>query len=222
MPKKSHISQKRWRKWWRDYKKKLPHWAVSFESSKLAADFIKLLRKYHIAKGKILEIGCGNGRDSFFFALQGFNVTGVDIAPEALNLCNQKRADFIKKRKIKKSQIQFLLTDAENLPFRDESFTGGYSIGVFHSTNLGKSLKELARVIKQNGLVMIHLYEKTVFLPSKKIERYYSAREIKSILARLPFRVLKFESNITRRGYNYDEKIGSHKHFSIILSLRKL
>jgi ubiquinone/menaquinone biosynthesis C-methylase UbiE len=133
----------------------------------------------------------------------------------------QKRADFIKKRKVKKSQIQFLSANAENLPFKDESFIGGYSIGVLHSTNLGKSLKELARVIKQNGLVMIHLYEKTIFLPSKKIEKYYVAREIKSILAQLPFRVLKFKSNITRGKYDYDEKIGSHKHFSIILSLRK-
>jgi len=221
MPGKSHISQKQWKKWWRDYKKKFPHWAVSFEPSKLATDFIKLFRKYRITKGKVLEIGCGNGRDSFFFALQEFNVTGIDIAPEALYLCNQRRADFVKKRKIKKSQIQFLLANTENLPFRDESFIGGYSIGVLHSTNLRKSLKELARVIKQNGLVMIHLYEKTIFLPSKKIERYYSAREIKSILAQLPFRVLKFKSNITRRKHDYDEKIGSHKHFSIILSLRK-
>lgn len=218
MSKKPSLSQKQWEK----HYKKLPHWAVSLEPSKLALNFIKLLRKCRITKGKILEIGCGNGRDSFFFAGQGFDVTGIDIAPGAITLCQKNKTAFIKKGIIKKSQIKFLAANAEKLPFKEKSFIGAYSVGVLHSTNLEKSLRELARVIENNGLIVIHIFEKTIFLPAKKMEKYYSPKEIKNIVAKLPFRILKFESNISRKNPDYDKKTGWHKHFATILCLKKI
>lgn len=39
------------------------------------------------AGGKLLEIGCGNGRDSLYFASRGFEVVGADYSPPALELC---------------------------------------------------------------------------------------------------------------------------------------
>lgn len=36
---------------------------------------------------RLLDIGCGNGRDSIFFATLGFNVTCVDYSPAALEVC---------------------------------------------------------------------------------------------------------------------------------------
>jgi len=219
MPKKSYISKKQWKKQWKEYKKNLPHYATIFKPSKLARDFVNLLKKHRLVKGDILEIGCGNGRDSFFFARQGFDTTGFDISPEAIKFCKERQNEFIKN---KKAQIKFLAADAEKLPFRDESFIGAYSVGVLHSTNLKKSLKELSRVMKKGGLVMVHLFEKTVFLPSKKVEQNYSAKEIKNILAKFPFKILKFASNLTRSKPDYDEKAGFHKHFSVIMSLEKI
>ena len=35
----------------------------------------------------ILEIGCGNGRDSKFFSSKGHHVTGLDRSGEAIELC---------------------------------------------------------------------------------------------------------------------------------------
>lgn len=200
----------------------LPHWAASLKPSKLALNFVEFLRKHQIREGKILEIGCGNGRDSFFFASQGFDVIGIDIAPGAIALCKKNKTTFIKKGMIKKSQIRFLIAKAEKLSFKEKSFIGGYSIGVLHNTNLEKSLKELSRVIKKNGLVVIHLYERTVFLPSKKVEEYYSSKEIKNILTKLPLRILKFESNTSIKKLDYDKRIGWHKHFATIIYLKKI
>lgn len=222
MPQKSYIYQKKWKKQWKEYKKKLPHWAVDAEPSKLARSLLKLLKKHEIKKGKILEIGCGNGRDSLFFACSGFNITGIDVAPEAISLCNKKRADSVKKQITIKSKIKFLVADAENLPFEDKSFVAAYSIAVLHSTDLEKSLKELARVIKKNGLALIHVYEKTIFLPSNKIKKIFSPEKIKNILAKLPFHILEFKSGVTTKKIDYDEELGEHKHFSIIMSLRRL
>lgn len=218
MPQKSYISKKQWE----EYYKELPHWATSLKPSKLTLNFIKLFKKYCVTKGKILEIGCGNGRDSFFFAYHGFSVTGIDISQRAIAICKKNKTAFIKKRIIKKSQIKFLVADTEKLLFKEKSFIGVYSIGVLHNTNLEKSLKELARVIKNNGLIVIHLYEKTIFLPIKKVEKYYSAKEIKNIVAKLPFRILKFKFNITRKKPDYDKEVGWHKHFATVLYLKKI
>ena len=36
---------------------------------------------------RLLEIGCGNGRDALYFASRGFQVVGVDYSPPAVELC---------------------------------------------------------------------------------------------------------------------------------------
>ena len=42
--------------------------------------------------GRLLEVGCGNGRDSLFFSSVGFQVTAADYALKAVELC-QSRAE---------------------------------------------------------------------------------------------------------------------------------
>ena len=43
-----------------------------------------------VSPGKALEIGCGTGTDSLWLASRGFSVTGVDIAPEAIEMARRK------------------------------------------------------------------------------------------------------------------------------------
>ena len=38
-------------------------------------------------KQNILEIGCGNGRDSKYFSSKGHHITGLDRSAEAIELC---------------------------------------------------------------------------------------------------------------------------------------
>tara|TARA_B100000780_G_C21111517_1_gene449216 strand:+ start:190 stop:822 length:633 start_codon:yes stop_codon:yes gene_type:complete len=47
--------------------------------------------KIKSTKGKILDIGCGNGRDTYFFNKQGFKVTGVDISKNAIEKNSKKK-----------------------------------------------------------------------------------------------------------------------------------
>jgi len=52
----------------------------------------------------IVEFGCGNGRDSEFFALNGYQVLAFDASSEAIALCQ---------RRTKSTQVRYLLSNAQ-------------------------------------------------------------------------------------------------------------
>jgi len=65
-------------------------------------------KKIQKTKGKILDIGCGNGRDSYFFNKKGFKVIGIDISQKAIqkNSKNKNKNLIFKKFDIGKNKIQ--------------------------------------------------------------------------------------------------------------------
>ena len=44
--------------------------------------------KDYLSNGKILDAGCGDGKNSTYLEKQGFSVTGFDISSKALNHCH--------------------------------------------------------------------------------------------------------------------------------------
>lgn len=42
------------------------------------------------AKGRVLDIGCGAGRHSLYLQQKGFDVTGVDASPLAIEVCRMR------------------------------------------------------------------------------------------------------------------------------------
>ncbi len=55
----------------------------------------------------IIDIGCGNGRDSLFFSSLEHNVCGIDKSEEAINFCNALTSS-------KSLKAQFLNSDINN------------------------------------------------------------------------------------------------------------
>ncbi len=207
--------KEKWRKSYNNIKNP-PHWAVYMEPSRLLTrDFFGILKKEKIGKGKILDIGCGNGRDSIFLAKKGYEVVGIDITPKAIALA--------KKNGLKTKNLKFIVADAEKLPFKDESFDSVYSIGVLHCTDLNQSLKEVVRVLKNSGAGVIHLWEETLMVKTGKMKILSSAPKIKSILRKLPVKILNFKNKITTNKIDYDEgEKNAHKHYAIIFSFKKI
>lgn len=50
----------------------------------------KIINKYHLEKSKILEIGCGEGRDARYLLNKNYNVIATDISKEAIDYCKKK------------------------------------------------------------------------------------------------------------------------------------
>lgn len=214
--------KEKWRKSYNNIKNP-PHWAICVEPSKLLTrDFFGILKKEKIKEGRILDIGCGSGADSICLAKQGYQAIGVDITPKALALAKKNKKELLK-NKVQSKDLKFIVADAEKLPFKNEFFDGIYSIGVLHSTNLNKSLKEAVRVLKNGGIGIIHFWEKTFMVKNEKFISRVSALKVKEILQKLPVKILSFENNITTGKIDYDEgKKNAHKHYAIIFSFKKI
>jgi SAM-dependent methyltransferase len=93
----------------------------------------------------ILEIGAGTGQDSEFFLQAGLQVTSIDFSEESVLLC-------------RKRGIHALVMDFYHMTFNDHEFESLYAFNcLFHvpSADTGAVFKELARVIRPGGFLLI-------------------------------------------------------------------
>jgi len=117
--------------------------------------FTDKIADYGFWKGKrILEIGCGLGKNFSRFAAGGAVATAVDMSIESIKLTKKRLAIFGLKGNL-------CLADAENLPFKDNAFDLIFSWGVLHHTpDTQSAIGEVCRCIKPGGKAIIMLYRK--------------------------------------------------------------
>lgn len=106
---------------------------------------------------KILDAGCGEGRNLIYFLNNGFDVHGLDINDEAIQMLHF----IIGSNYNHYSKSRFQVADLANLPYQDSSFDYVICSAVLHfSTNAQKfwsSVSELHRVLSTNGTLFIRM-----------------------------------------------------------------
>ncbi len=106
------------------------------------------------AGARLLEVGCGMGTDLLQFARAGASVTGVDLTPRSIQISQQHFAVY-------GASGDFAISDAEHLPFANESFDVVYSNGVLHHTpDTAGAVREVHRVLRSNGQARVMLYHR--------------------------------------------------------------
>lgn len=98
---------------------------------------------------KVLVFGCGEGAESFFLAKNGAEVTGIDIADGAIQTAKQNAV-----KQGVDNKCFFLVMDAENLQFKENTFDLITASGVIHHIDFSKVLPEMLRVIKPRGEII--------------------------------------------------------------------
>lgn len=95
---------------------------------------------------KICEVGCGSARLSCFLSDYGYDVVGLDYSKNALKVAKN---NFI----LTNNEGHFICGDAENLPFKDDSFDVVMSTGLLeHFKNPQPIIDEMVRALKSGGL----------------------------------------------------------------------
>jgi ubiquinone/menaquinone biosynthesis C-methylase UbiE len=152
-------------------------------------------------KGKVLDLGCGSGRN--FFEKKGLGFYGIDFSEQMVKLAK------------KKPYKKVLKSNAWEIKFPDNFFNCALYISALHcipsEENREKSLIELARVLKPKARAFISVWDKEQpkfknkgkeiylkwgFKEGKKefyIERYYRLYTKKEIIKLLEkhFRIIK-------------------------------
>lgn len=124
-------------------------WAKKINNSetnkRVKVVFEDLLPKKDIKGKKFLEVGCGLGYFSNKASRLGAKVSGIDIGPKLVAI-NKKLTPNGK----------FIVSSASKLSFKDESFDVVLSTEVIeHVENQKAALKEMSRVLKKNGILVI-------------------------------------------------------------------
>src|SRR3989344_2817798 len=141
--------------WLKEYSEKGIPSSFRQEPSGAVTYFFDFLKKQGIRKGRLLDVGCGKGRNSIFFAKNGWEVYSIDFVPEIINELNNSS----KKNNLKLTAICQSAT--EKLPFPDNHFDAVIDIFCYkHQTDKKKQKKfrnELYRILKKNGLYLLSL-----------------------------------------------------------------
>ena len=101
---------------------------------------------------KLLEVGSGLGLELAQLAEFGFEVTGIDLAPRAVQTCQ----GYLAYRGL---SGRALVQNAEHMELPDNYFDAVYSSGVLLCTpDIHRAIAEIWRVLKPRGKILIILY----------------------------------------------------------------
>lgn len=162
-------------------------------------------------KGKLLDLCCGKGADSVYFHFKGFNVTGIDYSPEAINQFNQVQ-------KYKKVFITSLLRDiTEGLPYDSDSYDFIYSrlgVNYFTDKTTREIFSEVKRVLKSEGYFLLQVksaddkdfgegeeIEPCLFEHDGYVRRYFTKEYARELLP--GFKILCLEQKDIPNGSSY-------------------
>ncbi|MGA7923048.1 MAG: class I SAM-dependent methyltransferase [Thermoplasmata archaeon] len=110
------------------------------------------VQKKWFARGtRVLDIGCGAGTNCLFLAKEGYRVSGIDLAPGAIDAARERarRAHL---------EVDFRVGDAVHLPFPQRTFGGVNDFGCFHTLPIRLRpgyCHEVARVLRPGGTYLL-------------------------------------------------------------------
>lgn len=156
-------------------------------TSPTAVECKYILQKAGQIKGKnILDLGCGLGEASVWFALQGANVIALDVSSGMLDCVKKLRKKF----KVEKSII-LIKSEAEKIPLQNESVDLVFGGNILHHTDIVAVSREVKRVLKFKGKAffveplaynpLINLYRKLAKDVRSRMERPFTFKDIDTL-----------------------------------------
>ncbi len=118
----------------------------------------------HVRKNsKVLEVGCGDGRILNDIIHLTKNLTGIDHDIKAVEAAKTNFKNV--------PEVKIILVEAKEMPFKDNEFdtlTCMLNLANF-GANKVKILKEMRRVLKPNGKIVMSVYSEDAFQERMKL-----------------------------------------------------
>jgi SAM-dependent methyltransferase len=168
--------------------------------SNFALDCYEEFKKHGVKR--ILELGCGQGRDTIFFASNNIDVVAIDASQVAIDALS-------KITKEKNLSIHPMIHNAnEGIPFDDSYFDAAYAHMFFNMRFSADKLKSLLvdvkRVLKSDGLNLFSvrsdhdvmyrkgtLVEKDIYEINGFQIRFFTKSDIEDIITKTGFELYK-------------------------------
>jgi SAM-dependent methyltransferase len=164
-----------------------------FDLSGIRQRFVLAVREKKPARndegleGRILDAGCGTGRDAIEFIKLGFEVVAFDPSPAMLRYCNRKIREATT---VNETELAAKASRSQELTFDEVSFRNEFD-GIWAAASLlhiptqlmGETLKILFRALKPNGVLFFSLkYGVGEHEWDARFYTYYGRQGIRDIL----------------------------------------
>lgn len=107
--------------------------------------FDRLIGADNVGK-KLLDVGCGTGHWSSYFANKGFQVVGIDVSDKMIKAAKDKNI----------KNARFEVVGGDKIHFKDKSFDCAAAItSVEFMQNPQLAISEMVRCVKSKGIVLI-------------------------------------------------------------------
>jgi SAM-dependent methyltransferase len=127
---------------------------------------IKFIENTLKTEGLVLDLACGTGRHLIPLSKEGYSMVGLDLSLNLLRIAKNRS-----------SGIQLVRGDMRFLPFKSEEFSSVISM----DTSFGylpseqddlKSLNEVNRILKQEGILIIDLFNRERLILKNRQNRF--------------------------------------------------
>jgi cyclopropane fatty-acyl-phospholipid synthase-like methyltransferase len=162
--------------------------------------FLDEIGQYLPAQGRVLDIGCGFGLFSLYYASvrPGLRIEGIDRS--ASRIAMARRAA----RRLGLDNVQYEVGDARDFRSGGESFDAAYMLDIVHHVpeeTVRPLLEQLAKALPARGLLLIkdvdtrpaykrwftHVLDR--LMDPRSPVRYWSVEELEGLLGEVGFRV---------------------------------
>lgn len=150
---------KRWLRFNRLYYLGQPPWDTGISPPELKA---VIEGERRIAAGTALDLGCGTGTNALYMAVHGWQVVGVDYAPQAVRLARRKARS-------QNLAARFYWGSVTQLPMLKSTFDLLLDIGCFHGLDevgRAKYAAELVRLSQPGTLYLLYAFAPSAANPN--------------------------------------------------------
>ena len=184
----------------------------------------KVIYKYHLENEKMLEIGCGEGRDSKYLLNNNYNLLATDVSKEAISYC--KSVDLVHKECYK--VLDVLSNNSLN-----EKFGFIYSVACLHMLVLDEDRNNFYQYIynhlEEGGYCLIltmgdgvKQYESDISKAFDNIKRIHQETKKELTIVSTSCKIVNFDTldkEVIDNGFNIVEQgiTSIENHFNEIM-----